>query len=200
MRRTRIDTKWSQDVGRLAARLTVGGYLAGHGSQKLFGAFGGGGPEGTGEMFEHIGLAPGPGLAQMAGAAELGGGALTALGLLNPIGPIAVAGTMAVAAATAHRGKGPFAMTGGPELPVTNLASMAMLGAMGPGRLSLDHLLGVRLPRLVTAMVLAGAAATGAAMVARARGGARAGEEVRPPTGAEEPLVTDEEHHHPLAS
>ena len=72
----------------LLLRLVMGGLLAGHGAQKLFGKFGGRGPEGTGRYLETLGLRPGHDWALVAGASELGGGALTALGFLSPLGPI----------------------------------------------------------------------------------------------------------------
>ena len=40
------------NLALLTLRLTTGGLLAGHGAQKLFGAFGGPGLEGTGEYFD----------------------------------------------------------------------------------------------------------------------------------------------------
>ena len=64
----------------LGARVVVGGYLAVHGAQKLFGAFGGPGLEKAAAGFERIGLAPGRQMAALAGATELGGGLLTAAG------------------------------------------------------------------------------------------------------------------------
>jgi len=71
-------------IGKLALRVTIGGYFFGHGMQKLAGWFGGHGPEGTGEFFEQVGLRPGRENALMAGAAEVGGGSLLALGLFTP--------------------------------------------------------------------------------------------------------------------
>ncbi len=47
------------DLGLLVLRLVTGGLLAGHGSQKAFGAFGGYGPEGTAGWLEALGLKPG---------------------------------------------------------------------------------------------------------------------------------------------
>jgi len=44
------------EIGRLLLRLTVGGFFFGHGTQKLFGWFGGNGLEETAQGFEHIGL------------------------------------------------------------------------------------------------------------------------------------------------
>ena len=104
-----------------AARAVLGGYLAAHGAQKLFGSFGGAGLDGTAEMFERLGLTPGRQMATLAGVSELTGGLLTATGVADPLGPIAVASTMAVATAV-HRKGGPFATKGGYELPLTNLA------------------------------------------------------------------------------
>ena len=44
------------DLGLLLLRLVIGGLLVGHGAQKLFGAFGGHGLEGTGGCFASIGF------------------------------------------------------------------------------------------------------------------------------------------------
>jgi putative oxidoreductase len=57
---------------RLLARLTIGLLFVGHGTQKLFGWFGGGGPEETGQFFEQVGLRPGRRSALAAGTAEAG--------------------------------------------------------------------------------------------------------------------------------
>src|SRR5690348_18385261 len=54
---------------RFLARITIGVLFVGHGTQKLFGWFGGGGPEGTGKFFEQAGLKPGRRQALAAGAA-----------------------------------------------------------------------------------------------------------------------------------
>jgi putative oxidoreductase len=155
------------DLGLLGLRATLGPYLVGHGAQKLFGAFGGGGPAGTGEHFEAIGLAPGKAMGVLAGTAELTGGALTALGAVWPLGPVVSACTMAVAAGTAHHGKGAFAMTGGPELPLTDLAAAALLAAAGPGRISVDRFAPTRLPQRVTQLTLLGGVALATALVVR---------------------------------
>ena len=47
------------DLALLVIRLVVGLLFVGHGAQKLFGVFGGGGLEGTAGMFDNIGLRPG---------------------------------------------------------------------------------------------------------------------------------------------
>jgi putative oxidoreductase len=65
-----------RDVALLGTRLVVGSYLAVHGAQKLFGAFGGPGLEKAGAGFHRIGLRPGKHMAAAAGITELGGGVL----------------------------------------------------------------------------------------------------------------------------
>jgi putative oxidoreductase len=148
-----------RDLGLLLLRLTVGGLLAGHGAQKLFGAFEGHGIEGTGKFFERMGLAPGERWAFAAGLGEMGGGLLTALGFLFPIGPMTMLGTMAVAWGRAHWGKPIWATSGGAELPLTNMAVATALILIGPGRFSLDHLFGTRMPPAVSVLTAAGVAA-----------------------------------------
>jgi putative oxidoreductase len=105
----------------LGARAVVGGYLAIHGAQKLFGAFGGPGLTKAAAGFERIGLAPGRQMAALAGAAELGGGLLTVAGAADPAGPLAIIGTMAVASAT-HQA----------DIPRRSSPGSARLTASGP--------------------------------------------------------------------
>lgn len=155
----------TRDAALLASRSVLGGYLAAHGAQKLFGAFGGRGIEATAAGFERLGLRPGAVFARVAAASELGGGLLTAAGAAHPIGPVALAGTMAVASST-HRANGAFAAKGGFELPLTNFAAAVALAVTGPGRLSVDGLTGARLPRSLTRLAVAGAVATSMASLA----------------------------------
>jgi putative oxidoreductase len=150
-----------RDLGILILRLTMGGFLAGHGAQKLFGLFEGHGPEGTGQFFEGaLGLRPGKQWAVMAGLGETGGGLLTALGFLHPVGPITSLAPMVVAWGRAHWGKPIWVTSGGAELPATNIAIALALALMGPGRFSLDRLFGIRthpaLAMLASACVAAG--------------------------------------------
>ncbi|MFZ0976529.1 MAG: DoxX family protein, partial [Solirubrobacteraceae bacterium] len=55
--------------GRLLLRVTVGGLFVGHGTQKLFGWFGGHGLDATANMFDSIGMRPGNRNAIAAGVA-----------------------------------------------------------------------------------------------------------------------------------
>lgn len=141
-----------RDFAVLTVRLVVGGFLAGHGAQKLFGSFGGPGMEGFAGFLESMGMKPGKPWAMLAGISEFGGGALTALGLLNPLGPLGILGAMSIATLKAHGVKPIWAQEGGAELPVTNAVVAAAIAFAGPGRYSLDHALGLRVPRRLVAL------------------------------------------------
>jgi putative oxidoreductase len=142
-------------------RLTLGGYLAVHGAQKLFGHFDGPGLDNAGAAFEHMGLQPGKPFATLAGTSELTGGVLSAVGLGYPIGPVAIAGAMAVAVAV-HSDSGPMGQKGGYELPLTDMIAALGLALIGPGRYSLDHALGLRVPKSVAGVTVIGAVALSA--------------------------------------
>src|SRR5260370_12964978 len=142
-----------RDVLKLFSRLVLGAYMVVHGSQKLFGAFGGAGPEKAGAGLESVGWRRGKERAMSASATELGGGILTATGLADPLGPMMIMGSMAVAAVS-HRAKGPLAAKGGFELPLTNFALAALAAAAGPGRFAIH----VPLPKKLTVAAAAGGA------------------------------------------
>jgi putative oxidoreductase len=127
---------------RLLARMTIGLLFVGHGVQKLFGWFGGGGPEQTGEFFEQVGLRPGRRNALAAGAAEAGGGLLFALGAATPLGAAAVSGSMITAIKTVHWEKGIWSSGGGYEYNLVLLATVFGLTENGPGNWSIDGALG----------------------------------------------------------
>jgi putative oxidoreductase len=125
--------------GLLLLRVFVGVAFVGHGTQKLFGWFGGHGPQGTGGFFESQGYRNGVQMAVLAGIAEAGGGLLLALGLLTPLGCAAIAIVMlnAIFAVTLKRG---FLL--GSELELMYLVTAIALAATGPGRFSLDRAIG----------------------------------------------------------
>ncbi len=129
-------------IGRLLLRLIVGGLFVGHGTQKLFGWFGGHGLDATAEGFEHLGLRPGRRNAIAAGAAEAGGGALLAAGLASPVAEAALTGTMITAISTVHAKNGPWAGDGGYEYNLVLIAIVLALAETGPGPISLDGQLG----------------------------------------------------------
>ncbi|QMU76127.1 DoxX family membrane protein [Streptacidiphilus sp. PB12-B1b] len=151
-----------KDVGLLALRLGAGGVLFAHGTQKLFGWFGGGGLDGTAQGMERMGFVPGRPSALAAGLGEAGGGALLALGLATPVAGAAAAGTMAGAIAV-HSPNGFFAQSGGFEYPAVLGLTAAAIGLAGAGRFSLDHLTRHRLDRgayVLLAFTVSAAAAT----------------------------------------
>ena len=73
------------DIARLVLRVGVGGVMAAHGTQKLFGWFGGGGLTGTAGHLESAGFRPGRLSANTAGVTETAGGMLLAAGLSTPV-------------------------------------------------------------------------------------------------------------------
>ncbi|MFJ9648395.1 DoxX family protein [Streptomyces sp. NPDC004244] len=151
-----------KDLGLLALRLGTGGVLVAHGTQKLFGWFGGGGLDGTARAMEQMGFTPGRPSALAAGLGEAGGGALLALGLATPAAGAAAAGAMA-GAVSVHAPAGFFAQGGGFEYPAFLGFVAASLGVSGPGCFSVDHLTRHRLDRpavLLAAFTLSAAAAT----------------------------------------
>jgi putative oxidoreductase len=152
--------------GKLMLRATLGGYLVGHGMQKLAGWFGGAGPDGTGEHFEQIGLKPGRESALLAGAAEAGGGSLLALGLFTPAAVSMLTGVMTNAIRHVHAKNGAWVTDGGVEYPVVVLAALAALADGGPGRFSLDERLGTNLRGPVVTAIAMAAGAAGAVYVA----------------------------------
>jgi putative oxidoreductase len=125
--------------GLLLLRVVVGLAFIGHGTQKLFGWFGGYGPQGTGGFFASQGYRAGVAMAVMAGMAEAGGGALLALGLLTPLAGTLIAIVMinAIGSVTFKR-----AFMLGSELEIVYLTIGIALAATGPGRFSLDRALG----------------------------------------------------------
>jgi putative oxidoreductase len=144
------------DLALLLLRVVTGALLAGHGAQKLFGSFGGHGLEGTAGWMETLGLRPGTLWAGLAGSGELVGGVLTVLGLGGPLGSVLTTTSMKMATFKAHSGKPIWAAAGGAELPMVNIAVSTALMATGPGRISLDRLFGIRVPRWLTVLAMLG--------------------------------------------
>ena len=131
------------DAGLLIARLTFGLLIAAHGSQKLFGWFGGYGLDGTAGFLESLGFRPGRVFAASAAVSEVAGGVLLALGLLHPIAAALTLAVMIVAAVSVHWRHGLFAMTNGIEVPLLYGAAAVALALTGPGAYSADAALGL---------------------------------------------------------
>ncbi|MFI9360948.1 DoxX family membrane protein [Kitasatospora sp. NPDC053057] len=156
------------DAGLLLLRLVLGLTMAAHGSQKLFGWFGGGGIDGTGHFFTMSGYPAGNAMAVVAGLTELLGGLGLAVGLLTPLAGAAVVGTMVNAIAVTWGG-GFFAPKGN-EYELLLTAGAAALALTGPGRYAVDRFLPVlKAHRLAygVAAVLVGLATAGVILLLR---------------------------------
>ena len=131
----------SNDIAPLVLRVLIGIIFAAHGSQKLFGWFGGYGLTGTGQFFDSLGLHPGALMALLAGSAEFFGGVALVLGLLvRPAGAV-TAFTMLVAILCVHMSKGFFVDKGGIEYALALFAASSSLVFSGGGRASVDRAL-----------------------------------------------------------
>jgi len=131
-------------VGLLVVRVVLGLLMAAHGSQKLFGWFGGHGIAGTGSFLESIGFRPGQLFARVAATTELVSGLLVALGLLGPVGPALMLSVMIVAAVSVHAKNGLLSTSNGIEVPLFYGAVAVGLALIGFGSYSLDALLGLQ--------------------------------------------------------
>jgi putative oxidoreductase len=89
-------------IARFLGRAAIGGMFFAHGAQKLFGWFGGSGPEATGQMMEQLGMYPGKRNALAAGISEAGGGLAIALGAFTPLAATSLIATMITAIRTVH--------------------------------------------------------------------------------------------------
>lgn len=128
------------DIGLLLIRLMVGLVYLFHGSQKLFGWFGGGGLAGTAEAMGDMGL-PVPLLsAALTGLAEFAGGLAVLTGVMVRVLVWPLVFAMLVASFWVHGGA--FSVQhDGMEFPLTMAFVLAGLGLTGPGRLNLLDLL-----------------------------------------------------------
>ena len=125
--------------GILLLRLVVGVAFVGHGTQKLFGWFGGYGPKGTGGFLASQGYRIPVLMAIAAGLCEAGGGTLLALGFATPLAAAMLATVMVNAIASVTFKK---AFMLGSELEIAYLTTAVSLAAIGPGRFSIDRAIG----------------------------------------------------------
>ncbi len=150
---------------RFTARTVIGGLFVGHGTQKLFGWFGGPGLEAAASGYDSIGLRPGRRNAIAAGASEAAGGTALALGLAMPLAAAALIGTMVTAIRTVHLKNGPWNSSGGYEYNLVLILAVAALVEAGPGCLSIDHARGSERQGPLWALAALAAGAAGSAVV-----------------------------------
>jgi putative oxidoreductase len=128
-------------AAEVAVRAATGLFLMPHGAQKLFGLFGGYGPEATGQFFaSKLGLPASFGV--LAGFIEFFGGLALALGLLTRPVAALVFGLMAVAVVKVHIPAGYFWSDGGYEYPLLWAILALSYVVKGGGKYSLDAKIG----------------------------------------------------------
>ena|SRR5699024_977075 len=128
-------------LGLLIIRLVVGLTFVGHGAQKLFGWFGGGGIKGTGKFFDSIGIKPGAAMAVLAGLSEFVGGLLFAAGLLTPLAALLLIGTMLIAIIKVHAANSFWSSNGGMEYNLVIIAVGISVALIGAGAYSVDAMI-----------------------------------------------------------
>jgi putative oxidoreductase len=127
--------------GLLLLRVVIGGIFSAHGAQKLLGWFGGPGLEGTRGLLGNLSFRL-PALLALAVALSESSGVLFAAGLLTPLAALLMCSVMFVAIATVHWPNGFFNGNQGYEFNLSLIAVAVAVAATGPGRFSLDRLIG----------------------------------------------------------
>ncbi len=129
--------------GRLVLRAVLGGVFVLHGAQKLFGAFGGGGINGTAAFFQKFGIAPGLPWAWVVGSLEFFGGLLIFFGLLTRICASLIVIEMVVAGIKVNSTRGFFFDKVGWEITLVYGAAALAVALLGAGPLSVDRAIGL---------------------------------------------------------
>jgi putative oxidoreductase len=126
------------DVGVLIVRVVIGLLFAVHGTQKLFGWFGGYGLSGTAGFMGQLRYRQPQVAALTAGVFETGAGLFLAAGFLTPLAAAAIIGVMINAIITVKLQQG---LIGGYEIDLMYASSAAGLAFTGAGRYSVDNAL-----------------------------------------------------------
>ena len=124
--------------GLTLLRVFVGIIFAAHGSQKLFGWFGGGGLAGTAQWMESIGLTPGTLMALLSGGTEFFAGLALIVGLLARPAALGLSFTLLVAIFSVHIHNGLFMANNGYEFALALLGGTVAVLLEGAGKLSID--------------------------------------------------------------
>ena len=127
----------------LILRLFLGFAFTMHGSQKLLGAFGGGGVSGVAGMLGKLGIEPSLVWAWVVSITEFVGGVCLFFGFLTRFWAAGLVIDMAVAVVKVNLVNGFFVGKNGVELPLTfGVIALAIL-LTGPGSLSMDRAIGI---------------------------------------------------------
>jgi putative oxidoreductase len=127
----------------LILRLFLGFSFMMHGSQKLLGAFGGGGVAGVAGMLSKLGLEPSQILAWVLSITEFVGGVCVFLGFLTRFWAAGLVIDMAVAIFKVHGANGFFVSKNGFELPLAFGVMALVILLTGSGSLSVDRATGI---------------------------------------------------------
>ncbi|WP_295012969.1 DoxX family protein [uncultured Microbacterium sp.] len=160
-----ISSGWTPDVAVLILRLLIGLVIAVHGLDKFLGK---GGIHGRAAWFDRIGMRPGLLNARAAATVEVLAGLGLAAGVLTPLPAAGVVALMIVAVRTATGKNGFFVTTSGWEYNLVLAVVPIAIALLGPGRISIDHLLFAHTP---LAAALSGWGAFAIAVVLGAVGG-----------------------------
>ncbi|WP_431278208.1 DoxX family protein [Leifsonia poae] len=174
-------------TGKLLVRLVVGGIFVGHGLQKLRGAFGGPGLEGTEKMVASMGMQPAPLQARAVALTETLGGAAIAAGAATPLAAAGLIATMVTAIRKVHWKNGLWNSNGGFEFNAVLISVVTGLSIEGPGRVSVDAAFGKHRWGILGGLFAVGAGVAGS--IAAVEFGRRAAEAQGP--AAAEPADTD---------
>jgi putative oxidoreductase len=127
----------------LILRLFLGFAFTMHGSQKLLGAFGGGGVSGVAGMMGKLGIEPSLLWAWVVSITEFVGGVCLFFGFLTRFWAAGLVIDMAVAVVKVHLVNGFFVGKNGVELPLTFGVIALAIVLTGPGSLSMDRAIGI---------------------------------------------------------
>jgi putative oxidoreductase len=164
-----VDAAPGRDVGLLLVRMVAGLTMAAHGTQYLFGWFGGGGLGGAAGFFASSGYHAADVMAVVAGLSETFGGLGLAVGLLTPLAGAAVVGTMINAMAV--KWSGGFFAPRGVEYELLMATVATAIAIAGPGRFAADRAVPLlrahRVGYGVVAVALGSAVAAGTLLLLR---------------------------------
>ena len=127
--------------GLTVLRIVVGIVFAAHGSQKLFGAFGGYGLAGTAQYMESLGLTPGYVMEALAGGTEFFAGLALIIGLLVRPAALGLIFLSLVAIFSVHISNGLFMANNGYEFALALLGGSIAVLIEGAGKLSADRVI-----------------------------------------------------------
>ena len=140
MRRSKSAKSGSHEgsgIARCLLRGSIGGIMIAHGVRH------GRTLDGTARWFESIGFRQPKLQAQLSSVVEVGSGAGVVLGAATPLSASAVVGILSVAYRSVHKPNGFFIASEGWEYVAFLSAASVALSALGPGRFSVDRLLGL---------------------------------------------------------